>query len=487
MSYLRIEPEHGCIEIGHIWFGAGAAADAGGDRGDLPAGAPRLRRPRQPPARVEVRRRQRALAPRGRALRLHVRGRVPPAHDRQGPQPRHGLVLDRRRRVAGRARGASRPGCARRTSTPKAVSGRPLAARLESPHGPRRSLWSPERVRWNQVSRSGVTRRSAATALHAVGSAGATTGEMDLGWLWRDRTAHLHADDLSLTLSPVPSAGGSAGVWHFAKSFAAELRSSTFADLELVVSELETNAIEHGRGSIRLKVTQTDRRAPRVRLRPRIRLRLRAARLRRLPRQRARAGDIVDASRHGMGHPPRQHAGLVRDQPSLKVIISSRLVRSKMRWTSGGAFTTTSPEVLETRRARSRPGDGDAAHAKNEHRHRSITSSCSGLERRDRGDQVGRGGDVELALDRDRGDRAIAVGGSRTPAPRMCRSSGCTLAATIQRSSHISSPTCGYRSDGSRRDDRGGHRAGQLPQRRVRRYSPKNSRRGRCASVTPSV
>ena len=23
VSYLRIEPEHGCIEIGHIWFGAG--------------------------------------------------------------------------------------------------------------------------------------------------------------------------------------------------------------------------------------------------------------------------------------------------------------------------------------------------------------------------------------------------------------------------------------------------------------------------------
>ena len=29
VSYLRIEPEHGCIEIGHIWFGAAAAADAG--------------------------------------------------------------------------------------------------------------------------------------------------------------------------------------------------------------------------------------------------------------------------------------------------------------------------------------------------------------------------------------------------------------------------------------------------------------------------
>jgi RimJ/RimL family protein N-acetyltransferase len=25
VSYLRVEPEHGCIEIGHIWFGAGLA------------------------------------------------------------------------------------------------------------------------------------------------------------------------------------------------------------------------------------------------------------------------------------------------------------------------------------------------------------------------------------------------------------------------------------------------------------------------------
>ena len=95
----------------------------GGDGDDLPARPPRLRRPRQPPAGVEVRRRQRALAPRGRALRLHLRGRLPPAHDRQGPQPRHGLVLDARRRVAGGAAPASRPGWSRRTSTPRAVSG----------------------------------------------------------------------------------------------------------------------------------------------------------------------------------------------------------------------------------------------------------------------------------------------------------------------------------------------------------------------------
>ena len=60
---------------------------------------------RRPAPGVEVRRRQRALAPRRRTLRLHVRGRLPPAHARQGPQPRHRLVLAARRRVARRPRG----------------------------------------------------------------------------------------------------------------------------------------------------------------------------------------------------------------------------------------------------------------------------------------------------------------------------------------------------------------------------------------------
>ena len=65
----------------------------------------RVRGAQGAPAGVEVRRRQRALAPRRRALRLHLRGRLPPAHARQGPQPRHRLVLAARRRVAGRSRG----------------------------------------------------------------------------------------------------------------------------------------------------------------------------------------------------------------------------------------------------------------------------------------------------------------------------------------------------------------------------------------------
>ena len=63
--------------------------------------------------------------------------------------------------------------------------------------------------------------------------------------------------ELSLTLSPVPTAGGAARV-ALREKFAGALRRSTFADLELVVSELVTNAVEHGRGIIRVEVTHND-------------------------------------------------------------------------------------------------------------------------------------------------------------------------------------------------------------------------------------
>jgi len=62
--------------------------------------------------------------------------------------------------------------------------------------------------------------------------------------------------DLSLSLSPAPSAGGLARA-AVRERFEGGLRRSTFADLELVVSELVTNAVEHGRGTIRLEVTHT--------------------------------------------------------------------------------------------------------------------------------------------------------------------------------------------------------------------------------------
>ena len=94
-----------------------AAAHPRRDRGDPPADALRLRRPRLPPVRVEVRLAQRAVPAGGRPARLHLRGPVPAPHGDQGPQPRHRLVLGHRRRVARRTRGAralARPGELRR-------------------------------------------------------------------------------------------------------------------------------------------------------------------------------------------------------------------------------------------------------------------------------------------------------------------------------------------------------------------------------------
>ena len=64
--------------------------------------------------------------------------------------------------------------------------------------------------------------------------------------------------ELSLSLSPVPSAGGTARA-ALRKRFGSTLSRALLADLELVVSELVTNAVEHGRGTIRLEVEHTDR------------------------------------------------------------------------------------------------------------------------------------------------------------------------------------------------------------------------------------
>src|SRR6478672_10151861 len=52
-----------------------------------------------------MRRGQRPVTRGRRALRLHVRGCLPPAHDRQGRQPRHRLVRAAGRRLARGPRG----------------------------------------------------------------------------------------------------------------------------------------------------------------------------------------------------------------------------------------------------------------------------------------------------------------------------------------------------------------------------------------------
>ena len=92
-ALMRVDIANGVVEVGHICLGAGPAAQPRRDRGDPPARRLGLRG-RLPAVRVEVRRRQRPEPPCRRSLRLRLRGHIPPAHDRQGPKPRHRLVRD---------------------------------------------------------------------------------------------------------------------------------------------------------------------------------------------------------------------------------------------------------------------------------------------------------------------------------------------------------------------------------------------------------
>jgi anti-sigma regulatory factor (Ser/Thr protein kinase) len=59
--------------------------------------------------------------------------------------------------------------------------------------------------------------------------------------------------EFSLSLPPVPAAARLARA-ATRDNFGGLLRRDTMADLELVVSELVTNAVDHGRGSIELVV-----------------------------------------------------------------------------------------------------------------------------------------------------------------------------------------------------------------------------------------
>jgi hypothetical protein len=68
-SYLNINPAAGSIEVGAIAY-ASAAEETRRHRGDVPDDAARVRRARLPPLRMEVQFAERAVARRGRALRL---------------------------------------------------------------------------------------------------------------------------------------------------------------------------------------------------------------------------------------------------------------------------------------------------------------------------------------------------------------------------------------------------------------------------------
>lgn len=67
------------------------------------------------------------------------------------------------------------------------------------------------------------------------------------------RDGALHQAGLSLSLSPVPSASGVARA-AVRDRFTDALSRDAIADLELVVSELVSNAVEHGCGTVRLDV-----------------------------------------------------------------------------------------------------------------------------------------------------------------------------------------------------------------------------------------
>ena len=103
-TLLRIEPQHRVIEVGNILYTPAMQRTIGATEAQYLFARLCLRRARLSPLRMEMQRSQRAVEARGLALRLHFRGRVSPAYDRQGPQSRHGLVFDARQRMAGAAR-----------------------------------------------------------------------------------------------------------------------------------------------------------------------------------------------------------------------------------------------------------------------------------------------------------------------------------------------------------------------------------------------
>src|SRR5262249_27104428 len=80
---------------------AGVAAHAARNRSAVPARALRLRDARLPALRMEVQRAQRTVAPGRLTLRLRLRGYSARTHDHEEPQPRHGVLLHARQRVAG--------------------------------------------------------------------------------------------------------------------------------------------------------------------------------------------------------------------------------------------------------------------------------------------------------------------------------------------------------------------------------------------------
>ena len=104
-SFMRIAPEHGVIEIGHICLAPSMQHTRAATEALFLIAAARAGRTGLPAAGMEVRCPQPALAAGGGTAGLHLRGHFSPSHGDQGPQPRYRLVRHHRRGLAAPAPG----------------------------------------------------------------------------------------------------------------------------------------------------------------------------------------------------------------------------------------------------------------------------------------------------------------------------------------------------------------------------------------------
>ena len=93
-SLLRIVPDMRTLELGHIWYAP--AVQGRGVNADMALTLLTACFEQWGYRRAEWKCdcAERPLESRRVEAGLHLRGRVPPAHGAQGPQPRHRLVLD---------------------------------------------------------------------------------------------------------------------------------------------------------------------------------------------------------------------------------------------------------------------------------------------------------------------------------------------------------------------------------------------------------
>ena len=119
-AYMRIAPESGAIEVGHVHFSP-LLQRARGATEAMYLMMQRAFALGLPAVRVEVRRPQRPVTGRRRAPGLFLRGRLPAGHCLQRTQPGHGVVHDDRLGLAGPGpclRGLAGSGEFRRDGTP---------------------------------------------------------------------------------------------------------------------------------------------------------------------------------------------------------------------------------------------------------------------------------------------------------------------------------------------------------------------------------